>query len=137
MKRVLLLFLLVACASTPRVVFDNGVSFVVEIADSPGEHAQGLMFRESLPEGRGMLFVFEESAPRTFWMKDTKIPLDMVFLDENGTVVEVKDGVLPCAEDPCQQYRSKPARFVLEVNGGLAEKNGIDVGSRMNLLKRR
>lgn len=118
--------LLLSC-SAPLVSFDSGDSFFVEIADSPDEHARGLMYRESLPVGRGMLFVFQDEQPRAFWMKNTKIFLDMVFIASNGTVVEVKRDVPPCVEESCVAYRSPPAKFVLEVNAG--EAKNIIVGS--------
>lgn len=124
--RRLLLLLLIAC-SAPSVSFDSGDSFFVEVADSPDEHARGLMYRDSMPSGRGMLFVFQDEQPRAFWMKNTKISLDMIFIASNGTVVEVKRGVPPCVEDSCVAYRSPPAKFVLEVNSG--EAANIDAGS--------
>lgn len=128
MKRLLLLFL-IACAVQPAISFDNGASFSVEFARTPDEWAKGLMFRESLPEHQGMLFVFDEEKPRRFWMKNTLIPLDMIFLDANKTVVFIHENAEPCEQDPCKLYPSPPAQYVLEVNGGSAEKNGIVVGS--------
>ncbi|MBS3148467.1 DUF192 domain-containing protein [Candidatus Woesearchaeota archaeon] len=123
MRRVLLIFLLLSCSQN-SVSFDSGDSFFVEIANTPDEHAHGLMYRESLPSGRGMLFVFDEEQPRAFWMKNTYIPLDMVFIASNGTVVEVKRDVPACKEESCVSYRSLPARYVLEVNAGEAKNIG-------------
>jgi len=132
MRRIILLLLLVSCSTLPFVHFDNA-NFVVELARTDAEKAQGLMHRESLHPKHGMLFLFDEESPRTFWMKNTKIPLDMVFLDKDMVVVEVKANVPPCTEDPCPSSPSSPAQYVLEINAGLAEKNNIVVGSKMSL----
>ena len=135
MRRVfLLLFLiLLSCSSVPRITFDNTVSFNLELAKTDEEKAKGLMFREYLPKRSGMLFIFEDTAPRSFWMKNTLIPLDMIFLDESMTVVEIKQKVPPCKADPCPSYPSKPAKYVLEINAGIVEKNNINVGSKAKL----
>lgn len=90
------------------------------------------MYRESMPTGHGMLFIFNDTEPRGFWMKNTKIPLDMIYLDENLTVIEIKKNVRPCLEDPCEVYQSKPAMYVLEVNAGESVK--IKDGSRAVLM---
>ncbi len=136
MKRVLLLLLLLSCtAAHPAVFFDNDVMFTVELAETSAEKTKGLMYRAELPENQGMLFVFEKDAPRTFWMKNTLIPLDMIFINSEWKVVEVKANVQPCREDPCPSYPSEPAMYVLEINGGMAEKSGIKVGSIVSLRK--
>lgn len=94
------------------------VSLSVELARTPAEHAQGLQGRTSLAYGVGMLFVFAESAQRSFWMKDTLIPLDIAFFDERGQVVSVTS-MEPCSADPCPSTVSRgPARFALEVPRG-------------------
>lgn len=131
MSVFLLLFFLCACSSLSVVEFDNGAKFNVRVADEPNEWQSGLMFVENLPETEGMLFVFNDTVARVFWMKNTLIPLDMFFLDKDGVVVEVKRNVLPCELDPCEKYPSLPARFVLELNAGVAEKSNISVGSVM------
>lgn len=105
--------------------------FVVEFARTPKERQKGLMGRESLGDREGLLFVFEDDAPRTFWMKNTLLPLDMIFLDREGVVVHLEENAQPCRKDPCQLYTSPvPARFVLEVKGGVARAVGIHVGDR-------
>ncbi len=134
MKRALLLLLLLSCtAAHPAVFFENDVMFKVELAKTASEQAKGLMYRAELPEENGMLFVFDKDTPRTFWMKNTLIPLDMIFIDSKLEVVEVKANVMPCKEDPCPQYKSVPAMYVLEINGGLAEKKAIKAGSFVTL----
>jgi len=120
----LVFLLLVSCQ---KVVFDNGASFTVEIAKTQEEKTRGLMFRDFMPEDHGMLFVFDDFAPRSFWMKNTLIPLDIVFIDDNMAVVDVQTA-LPCKEDPCPTYRAR-AKYVLEINAGAAEKNNIRNGS--------
>ena len=100
-----------------------------EIADSPEERAAGLMFRKSLGKNKGMLFVFPDSAVRNFWMKNTLIPLDMVFIAENMTIVKIHRAV-PCSSEPCPLYNSgKSAKYVLEVNANLTSAYGIHEGS--------
>lgn len=102
-------------------------SFKVEISDTPIKQAYGLMDRKSLGKGSGMLFVWEDEEVRSFWMKNTFIPLDMIFIDENLTIVDINKNALPCTE--CISYDSKrPAKYVLEINGGLSDKLGINVG---------
>ncbi|MEK6967515.1 MAG: DUF192 domain-containing protein [Nanoarchaeota archaeon] len=131
----ILLLLLVGCRIQGEegiVIEVNDKTWVAEIADSPAEQQQGLMFRESLPANKGMLFVFNDSEPRTFWMKNTKIPLDMIFIDANWRVVSVVKTATPCISDPCQLYNStKPAKYVLEVNAGEAVEKGVKVGTRV------
>ncbi len=106
--------------------------FRVEIADTPAQHALGLMHRRSLPEDRGMLFVFAEDEFRSFWMKNTLIPLDIIFLNRDGQVLGLHESAPPCLADPCPNYESElPARFVLEIAGGTARKLGLKVGDRV------
>jgi len=139
MRYVILLFLVfvIACtpvATGPQITFDK-ITFNLEIAQTSEEMQKGLMNRESLPANQGMLFIFTDMQPRGFWMKNTLIPLDMIFLDNNLTVVEVKKNVQPCEADPCPVYNSVPAQYVLEVNAGLAEKNSIGISSVAKLNK--
>lgn len=163
MKRIgfFLMILLTACSNTVGHVVlktDRGeIPFKVEIADTPEERERGLMFREKLEEGHGMLFVFEEEAPRGFWMKNTKIPLDIVFFDREKTVVSFVENMKPCSERTtrgtsagarqrgadgtyaqaeliqntakCPTYDSeKPAMYALELKKGMVEKYGIKAG---------
>ena len=80
-----------------------------------------------------MLFIFDDVKPRTFWMKNTLIPLDMIFLDSNLAVVEVKSNISSCNKDPCPIYSSLPAQYVLEVNAELAEKYNVTNSSQAKL----
>ncbi|MDF2232152.1 DUF192 domain-containing protein [Albimonas sp. CAU 1670] len=101
--------------------------FTVEIADDPEERARGLMHREEMAAGHGMLFLFDEPRPVAFWMKNTPLPLDMIFLDETGVVLNVIANAEPFTEDP--RPSEGDTRAVLEINGGLAERYGIAKGT--------
>jgi uncharacterized membrane protein (UPF0127 family) len=97
----------------------------VEIADTAAERAMGLMFRENLPEGEGMLFVFPEETQGSFWMKDTPISLDIIFIKE-GRIVDIIADTTPFSEElltPSTTYL-----FALEVPGGYAARNGVQTG---------
>ncbi|HJR09846.1 MAG TPA: DUF192 domain-containing protein [Rhodanobacteraceae bacterium] len=117
-----------ACAAPPTApahpaVTLDGHRFTVEIAATPAEQEHGLMDRTSMAADHGMLFVFQDDEPRTFWMKNTLIPLDMLFFDAHRRLVAVQANAQPCKADPCQLYPSNaPARYVLELNAGTAAK---------------
>lgn len=101
--------------------------FQVELADTPQERSRGLMFRESLPPRAGMLFVYEQPQRAAFWMKNTLIPLDMIFVDVTGTVTHVHHQAIP--GDLTAIEGGTGVFSVLEINGGLARKYGIAPGS--------
>ena len=103
--------------------------FTVELADDEAERARGLMNRESLPASAGMLFVYPKPRMVGFWMKNTLIPLDMIFLDQSGTVVKIHENAIP--NDESAIFGGDNILVVLEINGGLARKMGITVGSQM------
>ncbi|MCB6176761.1 DUF192 domain-containing protein [Rhodobacter sp. Har01] len=102
-------------------------SFVVEVADDTAERALGLMARETLSPDAGMLFVYEAPRAAQFWMKDTLIPLDMIFADAAGVVTRVHGNAVPLDLTPIDG--GSDVQFVLEVNGGLAERLGIVPGA--------
>ncbi len=104
-------------------------SFAVEIADDGPERAQGLMFRETLDPGAGMLFVYEAPHHTRFWMKNTLIPLDIIFADAAGRVTRVQAMARPLDETPLDG--GDGVQFVLEINGGLAGKLGIGPGTEL------
>ncbi len=103
--------------------------FSIEIADDPEERAEGLMNRASMPVSAGMLFVYERPAPMSFWMRNTLIPLDMIFIDEHGIVQHIHPNAVPLDETPI--YGGENLLAVLEINGGLAKRLGIDVGTEL------
>ncbi|UIJ73883.1 DUF192 domain-containing protein [Aurantimonas sp. HBX-1] len=101
----------------------------VELATTPDTRATGLMNRESMPAGQGMLFDFDESRPVAMWMKNTLIPLDMLFIDETGTVATIKTNAQPLSLDTIPS--GVPVRYVLELNGGAAARYGVAKGDRL------
>lgn len=109
----------------------------VEIADSPEEMRKGLMFRESLAEGEGMFFIYANEAILSFWMKNTLIPLDMIFLSRDLKVKHIQHGALPCPSDQthCPTYSSEEkVKYVLEVPGGYSKKIGLNLGDSIQLI---
>ena len=105
--------------------------FTVEIANTPDEHARGLMFRAALPPDEGMLFMFTEDAQRSFWMKNTVIPLDILFISQDFVITEVVSAD-PCVEEPCAVYTSQEStQYVLEINAGLSNTYGITAGDNI------
>ncbi|MFA6889235.1 MAG: DUF192 domain-containing protein [Candidatus Woesearchaeota archaeon] len=110
------------------------IPVTVEYAETLQEHAVGLMFRTELAENHGMLFIFTDMEQRGFWMKNTKIPLDILFIDYNGTIIDIKENFQPCTTNPCETYFSKPAQYVLEVNAGFVTKNTIKIRDTVESL---
>ena len=109
-------------------------SFTLEKAVTPQEKSRGLMFRDMMPEDHGMIFIFDEKAEQSFWMKNTLIPLDIIFIDENKKIVDIKNNVQPCKHDPCVTYiSSQPALYVIELNGGTTEKVGLKIGDILEI----
>jgi uncharacterized protein len=102
-------------------------SFTIEIADDPGERERGLMFREDMDDGHGMLFVFQDQRDVGFWMKNTPMPLDLLFIAQDGTVKAIKPGV---SMSEAVISPGVPVRFVLELKAGIAAKNGIVDGDK-------
>lgn len=103
--------------------------FQIEVADTPDERSRGLMFRERMPENQGMLFVFDKSQPVGFWMQNTILPLDLLFVSETGEVRAILQGK-PYSTDTISP--GVPVRFVLELNSGTAAREGIEVGDRLS-----
>lgn len=108
----------------------RGQRFQIEIADDFEERARGLMFREQLPPDHGMLFIYDREQPLAFWMKNTRIPLDILFFDRERRLVSVRKRIPPCSlGDRCPSYASrKPAMYVLELNAGQADALGVALG---------
>lgn len=113
-----------ATKAHPEILVD------IEVANNEFETQQGLMFRQSMEDKQGMLFIFDNMEPRSFWMRNTYIPLDIIFIDNQRKVVSIQknapilnDGSLPS---------EGPAQFVLEMNGGWCDKNGIEKGDQLD-----
>jgi uncharacterized membrane protein (UPF0127 family) len=109
----------------------EGWCFRVYVADTPDERSQGLMFVQDLPQEYGMLFIFPGEGNYSFWMKNTLIPLDIIWIDKDLKVVSVVGNVQPCQAEPCPTYLGGNAKYVLEVNGGAANRTGLVPGTQM------
>ncbi|WP_457648886.1 DUF192 domain-containing protein [Profundibacter sp.] len=140
-KRRVLIAILALCASTvqasetcsPDAVDLRGdwgqAHFSVEVADDAQEQQKGLMFREKMSASAGMLFVYKRPHRARFWMKNTLIPLDMIFLDKTGRVTRIAENAKPLDETPIDGGDN--VLMILEINGGMARGLGITVGSEL------
>lgn len=140
MRHVLLLILLALLAPLAGCASDGGQwvelkgqRFTVEVADDDAERNRGLMFRDQLPDGHGMLFVHDAQRPLAYWMKNTRIPLDIFYFDAQRKLVSVSRGVPPCSlGDRCPPYPSDgPALYVLELNAGQANALQVSPGDEI------
>ena len=114
----------------PAIVLPSAARYRVEIASNPESRAQGLMFRESLAAGRGMLFLFPHPSVESFWMKNCNFPIDIVWMDASRKVIYVNAHTPPCKDDPCPTYGPKTeSQFVLEIGDGAAAKEKIVPGA--------
>lgn len=125
-----LCFIATACEAQPKVDIatrqGREVIFKVEVADTPAKRELGLQYRRELAADRGMIFLFPREEEQTFWMKNTPIALDMIFINNDRRVVGIVEQAVPFSLDP--RSVGQPSRFVLEVNGGLAKRYGIQAG---------
>lgn len=111
----------------------SGRIIEVEVMVSHQDRALGLMFRPSLPEDKGMLFVFERSDFHGIWMKNCRFPIDIVWLDEERKIVHVAENVPPCKADPCPTYEPlRRATYVIELNAGQARRDELTVGATVS-----
>ena len=133
---VALALVLAACgnAGPSATVHGRGgdTRIALEIAATPAERERGLMYRSSLADGRGMLFVFERDEDHEFWMKNTLIPLDMLFIAADGRVAGIHANATPLSTVSIAV--GQPSRYVLEVPGGYAQRRGIEPGDRVELI---
>ena len=122
--------------AAPAVVpltLPSGKVLQVELMVNDADRAMGVMYRPSLPQDRGLLFVFERAEFHGFWMKNCRFPIDMVWLDEEKRVVHLAEAVPPCMADPCPVYEPlRRARYVLEVNAGQARREKAVVGATLS-----
>jgi len=128
---VLTLASLAAAAPAPPVcIVPDGTRVKLDLAIRDEERALGLMFRDLLPAEEGMFFLFPTEDRWPFWMKNTFIALDLIWLDGHGKVVEVRSDVQPCRNDPCPSYMPAASGWaVLEVNAGFAKRHGVAPGA--------
>jgi uncharacterized protein len=125
-----------ACAGSPplKSVELKGQRFEVEIADDMAEQERGLMFRRDMTPEHGMLFLYANAQPQAFWMKNCYIALDILFFDAQGRFINGHYNTPPCRREPCPTYPAeRPARYILELNGGVAKKLGLAVGDPITL----
>jgi hypothetical protein len=124
---------LTACRGDPRVVIatrgGSEAAFEVEVADTPAKREMGLMYRRELPDDRGMLFIFPDESVLTFWMQNTPIPLDMIFIGSDLKIAGIVRDAVPFTTSA--RSVGAPSRYVLEINGGAAQKRGIEVGDKV------
>ncbi|MCC6849849.1 MAG: DUF192 domain-containing protein [Deltaproteobacteria bacterium] len=120
-----------ACASEPRVVLHTAggdVPVAVEVAATPAQQSLGLMYRKELGANAGMLFVFDATVEHPFWMKNTVLPLDMIFLGEDRKIVGIVKDAVPFTTT--SRTIGAPSRYVLEVHAGFSERHGVKAGDR-------
>lgn len=118
-----------ASLSDHRSVCIRGICFESEVAVTAAERSRGLMYRDTLAKDRGMLFVFPDESFHRFWMKNTRIELDIVFIGADRRVVSISRRARPCVKDPCPTYSPEGnTAYVLEIAGGLAATHGFAAG---------
>ena len=129
-----LILLVGACRAGEPWVEVGGQRYYVEIADEPAEQARGLMFRDDLGANEGMFFIWRQAVPRSFWMRNTRIPLDIVYIGPELDIVGWSLDTPPCRTRNCPSYPSgAPAQYVLEVNAGEMERLGVEIGERVQV----
>ncbi len=147
MRKAFLIFFLLLATALPSwrpalseklpdrraVIFPSGIKVNAEVADTPQARNVGLMFRDSLAPGSGMLFIFQEAHPYLFWMKNCKFPIDIIWLNEKKEVVFISEKTPPCKADPCPNYGpvDKDALYVVEVESGFAEREKLKLGMKV------
>ncbi len=124
----LLLLFILSCAYNPKACI-NSHCFSIEIADSPEERTRGLMYRQWLDPDSGMLFIFEEAGRHGFWMKNTYIPLDILWINETKHIIFISKNVSPCTNVTCPVISPpEDAKYVLEINAGRAQ---FEIGDKV------
>ena len=131
-------FLFSACKSSSSEVVlhshtSDPVRVQVEIANTPEKRRYGLMYRKDMPEDHGMLFLFPRETPQSFWMKNTVLSLDIVYINSARTIVYIGAHTTPFSEAPIPS--GQPAQFVLEVNAGFCERHGIASGDQVEFVR--
>jgi uncharacterized membrane protein (UPF0127 family) len=113
----------------PRITLSAGMHLIqAQVASTPDQRSIGLMYRRDMPANEGMLFVFEQSSPQCFWMKNTLLPLTAAFVEDDGTIVNLADMKPQTTQSHCSH---KPVRYVLEMHQGWFDKRGIKAGARL------
>lgn len=130
---VYFLFPLACHAATFQNIYLKDACIEAEVVNSPQERAQGLMSREHLGENQGMLFILERESRPSFWMKDMRFPLDIIWIDKEKQVVDITRNAMPCINECPGLAPRKEAQFVLELNSGFADKHNIGIGDILKI----
>ncbi|MFN5352070.1 MAG: DUF192 domain-containing protein [Alphaproteobacteria bacterium] len=123
-------FAIKATASESQLSIANKLSLNIKVADNDSARMKGLMFVNNLPENEGMLFIMEDEAEVNMWMKNTYIPLDMIFVNSNKEIVSMAENTKPLSTEIISSKNK--VKYVLEINGGLAKKSGLKIGDKIN-----
>jgi uncharacterized membrane protein (UPF0127 family) len=150
MKASLVLMLALACtqrsaapapatppaeAAAPRIIYPDHSAVIVEVASDDPTREQGLMYRDHMADDRGMIFLFPQAGEYPFWMKNTLIPLDMIWMDADHRIVHIAHDVPPCKADPCPNYPpNAKASSVLELAAGVAAKHHLKDGDVLRFV---
>lgn len=119
--------------TAPKICFQKNC-FYLELATTRAQQTLGLMNRTSLPNNKGMLFIYQEPGIYSFWMKNTLIPLDMIWLDENFNIIYIKKNAQPCLTNQCPSYGpQEKAKYVLELNAGEVEKINLKIADQLTI----
>jgi uncharacterized protein len=122
-----------AADSTIAITYPTGAHVQAEFSDTPQKRARGLMFREQLAPDAGMLFRFEDAGEWSFWMKNTKIALDILWIGPDKRIVYIEENVPPCRQDPCPEYKpSAEALYVLELPAGSVKREKLAKGMKLS-----
>ncbi len=117
-----------------EITFDNGLQIFVDIADIKPSRKRGLMYREKMESNEGMLFVFDTEDYYSFWMRNMKFPVDMIWIDMDNRVIHIEEDVPVCVGEACEFYPPlKPAKYMLEINAGVASHGRIKIGDRITV----
>ena len=141
-KTAVLLFLLVLVSvillskvTRIRIFFPDGETIIADLAETEEERSRGLMFRNTINDDQGMLFVFEQEGLYSFWMKNMNITIDILWLDRQKRIVHLEHNVPPCKKEPCPTYATLvPAKYVLELKAGSIEKRMLKLYDRIEFI---
>jgi len=132
---ILFLFGIIQSNQTIDICFNNHC-FSTEVVKTEQKREKGLMFRENMDLGKGMLFVFDKERERSFWMKNVLFPLDIIWIDQDKEIVFIKKNAQPC-KDLCEGIKpNKKAKYVLEINAGAVDEIGISVGDKLEFRRK-
>jgi uncharacterized protein len=119
------------------LTFSDGQQVILEVADTPEERMLGLFFAESIPQDRGMVFLFEQGEPIRLWTREYRVPVDMIWVDQEFKIVSYETDIPPCDKDPCPVYTPADGRapYAIMLAAGMVRKQGLQVGEKLNLTR--